>query len=75
MQGYLTIIRYLQLKFESFNLQYIPRSGNTHANSLATLATSSTQNLPCVILVEDLCKPSGIRGNIICIPHIRIGPS
>ena len=75
MQGYLTIIRHLQLKFESFNLQYIPRSGNTHADSLATLATSSAQKLPRVILVEDLCKPSGIRGNMICIPHVRIGPS
>ena len=42
MQGYLAQIRHLQLKFESFSLQHIPRSGNTHANSLATLATSST---------------------------------
>ena len=75
MQGYLTQIKHLQLKFESINLQHIPRSGNTHANSLTTLATSSAQNLPHVILVEDLCKPSGIRGNMTCIPHIRIGPS
>ena len=28
MQGYLTRIRHLQLKFESFNLQHILRSGN-----------------------------------------------
>ena len=75
MQVYLTQIRHLQLKFESFNLQHIPRSGNTHADSLATLATSSAQNLPRVILIEDLCKPSRIRGNMICISHVRIGPS
>ena len=75
MQGYLTRIKHLQLKFESFNLQHIPRSGNTHADSLATLATSSAQNLPRIILIENLCKPSRIRGNIICVPHIRIGPS
>ena len=75
MQGYLTQIRHLQLKFESFNLQHIPRSGNTHVDSLATLATSSAQNLPRIILVEDLCKPSRIRGNMICVPHVRIGPS
>ena len=68
MQGYLTQIKHLQLKFESFSLQHIPRSGNTHANSLATLATSSAQNLPRVILIEDLCKPSGIRENMICVP-------
>ena len=41
MQGYLTRIKHLQKKFESFNLQHIPRGGKTHANSLATLATSS----------------------------------
>ena len=75
MQGYLAQIRHLQLKFESFNLQHIPRSGNTHADSLTTLATSSMQNLPHIILIEDLCKPSGIRGNMICVHHVRIGPS
>ena len=75
MQGYLAQIRHLQLKFESFSLQHIPRSGNTNADSLATLATFSVQNLPHVILIEDLCKPSGIRGNMICVHHVRIGPS
>ena len=75
MQGYLAQIRHLQLKFESFNLQHILRSGNTHADSLTTLATSSMQNLPHIILIEDLCKPSGIRGNMICVHHVRIGPS
>ena len=75
MQGYLTQIRHLQLKFESFSLQHIPRSGNTYANSLAMLATSSAQNLPRVILIEDLRKPLGIRGNMICVPYVKIGPS
>ena len=75
MQRYLAQIRHLQLKFESFSLQHIPRSGNTHANSLATLATSSAQNLPRVILIEDLCKPSRIRGNMICVHHVKIGPN
>ena len=42
MQGYLSQVRNLQSGFESFNLLHIPRSGNTHADSLATLATSST---------------------------------
>ena len=40
MQGYLSQVRHLQSGFESFNLLHIPRSGNTHANSLATLAIS-----------------------------------
>ena len=75
MQGFFTQIRHLRMKFDSFNLQHIPRGGNTHADSLATLATSSAQNLPHVILIEDLGKPSGERGNMICVPHVKIGPS
>ena len=75
MQGYLTRIKHLQKKFESFDLQHIPRGGNTYANSLATLATSSTQNLPYFILIEDLGKPSGEKGNTIYVPHVKIGPS
>ena len=75
MQGYLAQIRHLQLKFELFSLQHILRNGNTHADSLATLATSLVQNLPRVILIEDLWKLSEIRGNMICIHHVRIRPS
>ena len=41
MQEYLNQVRHLQLSFESFTLLQIPRSRNTHADSLATLATSS----------------------------------
>ena len=65
----------MQKKFESFDLQHIRRGGNTHADSLATLATSSAQNLPRVILIEDLGKPSEEKGNMIYVPHVRIGPS
>ena len=54
MQGYLSQVKCLQSEFESFNLLHIHRSGNAHADSLAMLATSSAQNLPRVILVEDL---------------------
>ena len=61
MQGYFGQVRCLQSEFESFNLLHIPRSGNVHADSLAMLVTSSTQNLPQVILVEDLYKPTETR--------------
>ena len=57
MQWYLTRIKHLQKKFKSFNLQHIPRGGNTFVDSLATLVTSSAQNLPHVILIDDLGKP------------------
>ena len=64
----------MQLKFESFNLLHVPRSGNAHADSLAMLATSSAQNLPRVILVEDLCKPSATV-NTVQINQVRARPS
>ena len=41
MQENLCQIRSIQVKFEVFDLSHIPRGGNTHADSLATLATSS----------------------------------
>ena len=41
MQGYLSQVRRMQTKFESFDLSHIPRGENTHTDSLATLATSS----------------------------------
>ena len=46
MQEYLGQVRNLQEKFEVFDLSHVPRSGNTHADSLATLATSLAQDLP-----------------------------
>ena len=41
MQEYLSQVRHIQTKFEFFDLSYIPRSGNTHADFLATIATFS----------------------------------
>ena len=73
MQGYLSQVKCMQSKFDSFNLLHVPRSGNAHANSLAMLATSSAQDLPQVILVEDLYKPSRTR-DTIQINQIRAGP-
>ncbi|XP_075645130.1 uncharacterized protein LOC142616132 [Castanea sativa] len=75
MQGYLTQVRCMQSKFESFSLLHISRCGNTHADSLATLATSSAESLPQVTLVEDLWKPTETSGNAIRIFQIRAGPS
>ena len=75
MQGYLSQVRHLQSRFESFRLLHVPRSGNTHVDSLATLATSSTQSLPRVILIEDLCKPTEVRGEVVYIHQVRVGPS
>ena len=75
MQGYLSRVRHFQSRFESFNLLHVFRSGNTHVDSLATLATSSMQSLPWVILIEDLCQPTEVKGEVVCVHHVRVGPS
>ena len=75
MQGYLSQVKCLQLKFNSFDLLHVPRSGNAHADSLAMLATSSREDLPQVILVEDLYKPTETRRETTKIHQIRVGPS
>ena len=46
MQEYLSQVRCIQTKFEFFDISHIPKGGNTHADSLATLTTSLAQDLP-----------------------------
>ena len=75
MQEYLNQVRHLQSGFKSFSLLHIPTNENTHANSLATLATSSAQGLPQVILIEDLCKPTELKREMVHIYQIRVGPN
>ena len=75
MQEYLGQVRHLQSGFKSFVLSQVPRSRNAHADSLATLATSSAQDLPRVILVEDLCKPYKEGRHVVHVHQIRAGPS
>ena len=75
MQEYLCQIRSIQEKFEVFDLSHVPRSGNTHADSLATLATSSAQDLPRVVLVEDLYTHTSAHHGIPRIHQIELGSS
>ena len=75
MQEYLDQAKCLRSRFDSFSLLYISRSGNTHADSLATLATSSAQCLPRVILMKDLYKPSVTKREVIHVHNVRVGPS
>ena len=75
MQEFLSQVRRIQKNFEFFNLSYISRSGNIHVDSLATLATSSAQDLPRVILVEDLCTPTLIKRDLLQVHQIKLGPS
>ena len=75
MQGYLSQVRCMQTKFESFVLSHIPRGENTHADSLAILATSSTQNFPRVIIVEDLYTPTPPEKDVRQIHQVNLAPS
>ena len=75
MLEYLCLVRNIQEKFEAFDLSHVPRNGNTHADSLATLATSSAQDLPRVILVEDLYTRALTHRGVPRTHQITLGPS
>ena len=75
MQEYLGQVRSIQEKFEVFDLSHVPRSGNTHADSLATLATFLVQDLPRVVLVEDLYTQTSVHRGAPRIHQIMLGPS
>ena len=70
MQDYLDKAKCLRSNFDCFSLLHIPRNKNTHADSLATLATSLGQSLPRVILVEDLYKPTTTNGDVVHDHHV-----
>ena len=74
MRMYLSQVRLLQSKFKSFNLLHISKSGNTHADSLTTPASSLAQSLPWVILIEDLCRPTKVKGKAAHVQQVRVGP-
>ncbi|XP_065630420.1 uncharacterized protein LOC136067908 [Quercus suber] len=75
MQEYLSQVKCLQSEFSPFSLSHIPRSGNNHADSLATLATSSAASLPRVILVEHLERAGEVAKGAIPIHQVGMGPS
>ena len=75
MQEYLNQVKRFRLSFDLFSLSHISRSGNTHTDSLATLATSSAGKLPRIILVEHLSKASKISKDTIRAHEVRVGPS
>ena len=75
MQEYLNQVKRLRPSFDLFNLSHISRSGNTHIDSWATLATSSAGKLPRIILVEHLSRASKIAKDTIRAHEFRVGPS
>ena len=75
MQEYLGQVRSIQEKFEVFDLSRVPKSGNTYADSLATLTTSSAQDLSRVVLMEDLYMQTSVHHGAPQIHQITLGPS
>ena len=75
MQGYLVKVRQVQSHLKSFTLRQIPRGQNSHADSLAMLATSLGSNLPRVIIVEDMAHPNFIKKPLVGVHSIQVGPS
>ena len=65
----------MQTKFESFDLSHIPRGVNTHADSLATLATSSVWNFPRLIIIEDLHTPTSPENGVCQVYQANLAPS
>ena len=75
MQEYLSQVKRLQSDFNLFSLSHVSRSGNTHADSLAMLATSSAGGLPRIILVEHLDRANEVAKGMVYIYEVKVGPS
>ena len=73
MQEYLSQVKRLQSDFDLFSLSHVSKSGNTHADSLATLATSSVRGLPRIILVEHLDRTNEVAKGMVHIHEVRVG--
>ena len=75
MQEYLSQVKRIQPSFDLFSLSHISRSGNTHADSLATLATSLAGGLPRIIFVEHLSRANEVAKDMIRAHEVKVGPS
>ena len=75
MQKYLSQVKRLQSDFDLFSLSYVSKSGNTYANSLATLATTSAGSLPRIILIEHLDRANKVAKGMVYIHEVRVGPN
>ncbi|XP_050258808.1 uncharacterized protein LOC126703779 [Quercus robur] len=58
MMEYLQLVKQTMDRFLSVRVTQVARGQNRHANSLATLTSSSTENIPRLIKVELVVKPS-----------------
>ena len=75
MKQYLSQVKRLQSDFDLFSLSHVSRSGNTHADSLAALATSSAGGLSRIILIEHLDKANKVAKGTVHMHEVKIGLS
>ena len=77
MKEYLKVVKQVMGKFCTANVTQIAQGRNRHADSLATLASAMTEDIPRLIKVEIITEPSintmaecAIRVNIMTITTI-----
>ena len=65
MSQYLKLFEVLRANFQKVNMVRVPRNQNNHANSLATLTSSSDECVPRMIFVELLEQSSIVHCSIV----------
>ncbi|XP_075644936.1 uncharacterized protein LOC142615907 [Castanea sativa] len=75
MKSYLKRVQGVLGLFDSFKIQQVPRGHNSHADSLAMLATSLGSKLPRMVMVEDLLSSSLTSIPAVRVHSIHVGPS
>ena len=74
MMEYLRLLRQIMSQFLKANVAQVARGQNRYANSLATLGSSLTEEVPRLIKVELVAKPSinaGVGVSVIAISDLK----
>lgn len=74
MLQYLRLFKSLHANFHDVNIVKVPRSQNSHIDSLATLASSSGDHIPRMIVVKLLEHPSTERQTLV-VAVLELGPT
>ena len=74
MQQYLKLFEALRVAFQKVSVVRIPRSQNSHVDSLATLASSSDECIPQMISIE-LLEQLSIKHRVIIASTTVLEPS
>ena len=75
MLWYLGRVKRLSRDFHSFTLEQVPRDKNSHADSLATLAPVSKEDLPQILLIESYVSPVYNEPFPVEINSMKVGHS